>query len=98
VRPSIYKELVYSLTIYKKLRDAEFYEEVSLLCIRYYKIYINAAINPSAILLGYVDSIDMFTNVELRIHLKIYMNEVLVAELKIWGALFPSKSTTGADS
>jgi 2-dehydropantoate 2-reductase len=88
------RELVHLFTAYGKLRDAEFYDEVSLQHVRWHKICINASMNPSAVLSGGVGNADMVTNPELRVHLKACMDEVFVAAPKVLGSPFPSKLAT----
>jgi 2-dehydropantoate 2-reductase len=88
------KELVHLFTTYGKLRDAEFYDEVSLQHVRWHKICINASMNPSAVLAGGIGNADMVMNPEIRIHLKACMDEVFAAAPKILGAAFPTKLAT----
>jgi ketopantoate reductase len=61
------------------LRDAEVYDETGLQLIRWHKICINGAMNPSAVLSGGVGNADMVMDPELREHLKGCMDEVLTA-------------------
>jgi 2-dehydropantoate 2-reductase len=73
------RQLAGILTKYGKLRDAEVYDETGLQLIRWHKICINGAMNPSAVLSGGVGNADMVMDPELREHLKGCMDEVLTA-------------------
>jgi ketopantoate reductase len=74
-----------------KLRDAEFYDEVGLQHVRWHKICINGAMNPSAVLSGGVGNAEMSLEPELREHLQACMYEVFEAAPKILGVPFPEK-------
>ncbi|KAF2434654.1 2-dehydropantoate 2-reductase [Tothia fuscella] len=85
------KELVHLFTEYGKLRDAEFYDEISNQHVRWHKICINASMNPSAVLSGGIGNADMVMDPELRMHLKGCMDEVFKAAPAILGTPFPEK-------
>ncbi|KAF1817511.1 2-dehydropantoate 2-reductase [Eremomyces bilateralis CBS 781.70] len=85
------KQLVKLFTEHGKLRDAEEYDEVGILLVRWHKICINAAMNPSAVLAGGVGNADMVTDTELRTHLRGCMEEVFEAAPAILGREFPAK-------
>jgi 2-dehydropantoate 2-reductase len=85
------KQLVQLYTDIGKLRDAEYYDEVGLQHVRWHKICINGAMNPSAVMSGGVGNADMVLNSELREHLQACMYEVFAAAPKILGVPFPEK-------
>lgn len=85
------RQLVQLYTDIGKLRDAEFYDEVGLQQVRWHKICINGAMNPSAVLSGGVGNAEMSLNPELREHLQACMYEVFAAAPKILGVPFPDK-------
>lgn len=88
------EELCHMFTKYGKLRDAENYDEVGLQQVRWHKICINGAMNPSAVLSGGLGNAQMVTDTELRQHLKAVMEEVFAAAPAILGRPFPSKLAT----
>ncbi|KAF9632141.1 6-phosphogluconate dehydrogenase [Lasiodiplodia theobromae] len=71
------------------LKDAEFHTELELQQIRWHKLTINAAMNPSSILAGGRGNADMVVDPELRAHLTGIMQEIWDAAPKILGAPFP---------
>jgi 2-dehydropantoate 2-reductase len=85
------KQLIQLYTDLGKLRDAEYYDEVGLQHVRWHKICINGAMNPSAVLSGGVGNAEMAMNSELRAHLQACMYEVFAAAPKILGVPFPAK-------
>lgn len=84
------QELVDILGAVGKLRDTESYSEILLQQVRWHKICISAAMNPSAALCGGLDSSDMAANSELHEHLKGVMEEISRAErhLLCWAEIF----------
>jgi 2-dehydropantoate 2-reductase len=84
-------ELVRIFTDHGKLRDAEAYDEVGLQTVRWHKICINAAFNPSAILAGGMGNADMVLDTELRSHVKGCMEEVFAAAPAVLGRTLPDK-------
>lgn len=84
-------ELVRILTDHGKLRDAESYDEVGLQTVRWHKICINAAFNPSSILSGGMGNADMVLDAELREHIKGCMLEVFAAAPAVLGRPLPDK-------
>jgi 2-dehydropantoate 2-reductase len=78
-------ELVRIFTQHGKLRDAESYDEVGLQSVRWHKICINAAFNPSSILAGGIGNADMVLDPELRGHIKGCMEEVFAAAPAVLG-------------
>lgn len=71
------------------LKDAEFYTELALQQVRWHKLTINAAMNPSSILAGGRGNAEMVADPELRAHLKGIMQEIWDAAPRILGAPFP---------
>lgn len=84
-------ELVRIFTTHGKLRDAEAYDEVGLQTVRWHKICINAAFNPSSILAGGIGNADMVFDPELRGHIKGCMEEVFAAAPAVLGRPLPEK-------
>lgn len=87
-------ELVRFFTEHGKLRDAEAYEETGLQTVRWHKLCINSAMNPSSILSGGIGNSDMVLNQELRLHLKACMEEVFAAAPAVLGRALPEKLAT----
>ncbi|KAL0934190.1 putative 2-dehydropantoate 2-reductase [Colletotrichum truncatum] len=71
------------------IRDIEPHDEVGLQTVRWHKLCINAAFNPSAVLSGGRGNADMVTDPELREHVVGVMNEIRAAVPKILGRKFP---------
>lgn len=67
------------------VRDAEATDEIGLQTIRWHKLCINAAMNPSAVLCGGRGNADMVLDPELRAHLAGVMREVWDAAPRILG-------------
>lgn len=67
------------------IRDAEVLDELSLQRVRWHKLCINAAFNPSAVLSGGRGNADMVMDAELRAHLRGVMDEIWAAAPKILG-------------
>ncbi len=84
-------ELVRIFTAHGGLRDAESCDEVALQTVRWHKICINAAFNPSSILAGGVGNADMVLDPELRAHVKGCMEEVFAAAPAVLGRPLPDK-------
>ncbi|KAL1995397.1 hypothetical protein VTN49DRAFT_1584 [Thermomyces lanuginosus] len=76
------------------IRDAEAHSETDLQLIRWHKLCINGAMNPSSVLCGGRGNADMVRDPELRAHLRACMEEIFHAVPKI----FPGRSldTVGA--
>ncbi|KAK8220642.1 2-dehydropantoate 2-reductase [Phyllosticta capitalensis] len=85
------RQLVHLFNDLGGLRDADFYDEVALQQVRWHKLLINAAFNPSAILSGGRGNADMVTDAELRAHLHGIMAELYAAAPRILGRPFPDK-------
>lgn len=73
------------------IRDVESYDEVGLQEVRWHKICINAAMNPSAVLSGGRGNASMSLDPDLRTHLKGCMDEVFEAAPHILGRPFGPK-------
>ena len=73
------------------ISDAETYDHASLQFVRWHKIAINAAMNPSSVLTGGAGNQEMSQDPELVMHAKGIMNEVLSAAPKIIGREIPWK-------
>lgn len=71
------------------IRDVEPHDEVGLQTVRWHKLCINAAFNPSAVLSGGRGNADMVTDPELREHVVGIMNEIRAAVPRILGRDFP---------
>jgi 2-dehydropantoate 2-reductase len=84
-------ELVHIFTEHGKIRDAESYDEIGLQTVRWHKICINAAFNPSSILAGGIGNADMVLDPDLRAHLKGSMEEVFAAAPAVLGQPLPDK-------
>lgn len=72
------------------IRDVEPHDEIGLQTVRWHKLCINAAFNPSAVLSGGRGNADMATDPELREHVFGIMNEIRAAVPKILGREFPN--------
>lgn len=71
------------------IKDAEAHDETELQLIRWHKLTINAAFNPSAVLAGGVGNARMALDSDLRTHLKGIMEEIYAAAPAILGRSFP---------
>ncbi|KAI0888450.1 2-dehydropantoate 2-reductase [Annulohypoxylon maeteangense] len=71
------------------IRDVESHTELELQTIRWHKLCINAAFNPTAVLSGGRGNADQLTDAELRIHVLGIMNEIRDAAPLVLGAPFP---------
>ncbi len=71
------------------IRDIEPSDEVGLQTVRWHKLCINAAFNPSAVLSGGRGNADMASDPELRLHLRGVMDEIWNAAPRILGRPFP---------
>ncbi|ROT43334.1 2-dehydropantoate 2-reductase [Sodiomyces alkalinus F11] len=76
------------------IRDVDAYDEVGLQTVRWHKLCINAAFNPSAVLSGGRGNADMLTDPELRAHLLGVMDEIWDAVPRILGRPFPESMAT----
>ena len=71
---------------------ADSYEKLQL--VRWHKIAINAAMNPSSVLSGGTDNASMSNDPELYRHLRGVMEEVLTTAPKVVGKAFPAEFAT----
>ncbi|KAL2131744.1 hypothetical protein VTI74DRAFT_4644 [Chaetomium olivicolor] len=67
------------------IRDVDLTDEVGLQLVRWHKLCINAAFNPSAVLAGGRGNADMVRDPELRLHLAGIMHEIWDAAPRILG-------------
>ncbi|GAB1316013.1 Ketopantoate reductase [Madurella fahalii] len=72
------------------IRDAEVCDEVGLQTVRWHKLCINAAFNPSAVLSGGRGNAEMAADPELRAHLAGVMGEIWEAAPRVLGRGFPA--------
>lgn len=70
------------------IRDVELCDEIDLQMVRWHKLCINAAFNPSAVLSGGRGNADMVRDPELRAHLRGVMDEIWQAAPRILGRPF----------
>lgn len=73
------------------IKDAESYDHAGLQFVRWHKIAINAAMNPSSVLSGGAGNQEMSLDPELSRHLKGIMDEVLETAPKVLGKPLPPK-------
>jgi 2-dehydropantoate 2-reductase len=67
------------------LGDAESYDHAGLQFVRWHKVAINSAINPSSVLTGGCGNRALAIDPELRIHLRGVMDEVFTSAAKLQG-------------
>ncbi|KAK3349292.1 ketopantoate reductase PanE/ApbA-domain-containing protein [Lasiosphaeria hispida] len=73
------------------IRDVALSDEVGLQMVRWHKLCINAAFNPSAVLSGGRGNADMARDPELRVHLLGVMREIWGAAPGVLGRAFDEK-------
>jgi 2-dehydropantoate 2-reductase len=76
------------------IRDIDAHDEVGLQTVRWHKLCINSAFNPSAVLSGGRGNADMVTDPELREHVRGVMEEIRHAVPRILGRPFPDSMAT----
>lgn len=76
------------------IKDAEAYDHAGLQFVRWHKIAINAAMNPSSVLSGGSGNQEMSLDPELSRHLAGVINEVLETAPKVLGKPLPPKLAT----
>lgn len=76
------------------ISDAEEYDHAGLQFVRWHKIAINAAMNPSSVLSGGCGNQEMSLDPELSRHLTGIINEVLDTAPNVLGKSLPSKLAT----
>ncbi|KAH9886569.1 2-dehydropantoate 2-reductase [Xylariomycetidae sp. FL2044] len=79
---------------YGAIRDAEQHTELELQTIRWHKLCINAAFNPTAVLSGGRGNADQLTDPELRRHITAIMTEIWDAAPLVLGKPFPEDLAT----
>lgn len=77
-----------------EIRDVDAHDEVGLQTVRWHKLCINSAFNPSAVLSGGRGNADMVTDPELREHVVGVMEEIRQAVPRVLGRPFPEKMAT----
>ena len=73
------------------IKDAEEYDHAGLQFVRWHKIAINAAMNPTAVLSGGTPNVSMANDPDLAAFLLGVMNEVLETAPKVLGQPLPNK-------
>jgi 2-dehydropantoate 2-reductase len=76
------------------IKDVEPHDEIGLQTVRWHKLCINAAFNPSAVLSGGRGNADMVSDAELREHVLGVMREIFDAAPRILGRPFPDDLAT----
>jgi 2-dehydropantoate 2-reductase len=76
------------------IRDVETHTEIELQTIRWHKLCINAAFNPTAVLSGGRGNADQLTDPELRRHIADVMDEIWNVAPKVLGGPFPESLAT----
>ena len=76
------------------IKDAEEYSHDDMQTLRWHKVAINAAMNPTSVLSGGCGNQEMSTDPELSQHLLGVMNEVLDTASKLLGKPLPSTLAT----
>ena len=76
------------------IKDASVYTEEKMQLLRWHKIAINAAMNPSSVLAGGVDNAGMSKDPDMSEHLMGVMKEVLEVAQKVVGKEFPKDFAT----
>jgi 2-dehydropantoate 2-reductase len=71
------------------IKDASAYSEEKMQLLRWHKIAINAAMNPSSVLSGGTTNANMSTDPEMAEHLMGVMEEVLTTAQQVVGQEFP---------
>lgn len=73
------------------IADADMYDHEGIQFVRWHKIAINSAMNPSSVLSGGCGEQELAVDAELAEHIKGVMNEVLETAPKVLGKPFPTK-------
>ena len=76
------------------IADASAYTEEKMQLLRWHKIAINAAMNPSSVLSGGADNASMSTDPDMAQHLMGVMKEVLAVAQKVVGKEMPKDFAT----
>lgn len=76
------------------IRDVDAHSEVGLQTVRWHKLCINSAFNPSAVLSGGRGNAEMVTDPQLREHVLGVMREIREAVPRVLGRPFPEGMAT----
>ncbi|KIV96353.1 hypothetical protein PV10_00234 [Exophiala mesophila] len=76
------------------IKDTKCDTHEKLQLVRWHKIAINAAMNPSSVLSGGANNQEMSLDPEMHTHLKALMDEVLTTAPKVVGTPFPAEFAT----
>jgi 2-dehydropantoate 2-reductase len=76
------------------VKDAKFDSEEKMQMLRWHKVAINAAMNPSSVLSGGAPNVDMARDEEMQRHLSGVMDEVLRTAPKVVGIPMPKEYAT----
>ncbi|KAI1434238.1 2-dehydropantoate 2-reductase [Xylaria sp. CBS 124048] len=76
------------------IRDVETHDEIELQTIRWHKLCINAAFNPTAVLSGGRGNAEQVRDPELRAHIIGIMEEIWEVAPKVLGRPFPASLAT----
>ncbi|KAK9413139.1 putative 2-dehydropantoate 2-reductase [Seiridium unicorne] len=87
-------ELAQWWTVLGGIKDVETHTEIELQTIRWHKLCINAAFNPTAVVSGGRGNADQLKDPELREHILGIMNEIRDAAPKVLGKPFPVELAT----
>lgn len=85
------KDLTRWWTELGEIKDVEPHTEMELQTIRWHKLCINAAFNPTAVLSGGRGNADIVTDPELREHVAGIMQEIWDAAPRVLGQAFDAK-------
>ncbi|ORY62613.1 2-dehydropantoate 2-reductase [Pseudomassariella vexata] len=88
------KALTHWWTTHGGIRDVEPHTEIELQTIRWHKLCINAAFNPSSVMSGGRGNADQLSDPELREHILGIMHEIWDAAPKVLGAPLPEGLAT----
>lgn len=87
-------DLFNKLLVQSGIKDASAYSAEKMQLLRWHKIAINAAMNPSSVLSGGSDNYSMSQDPDMQEHLMGVMNEVFEVARKIFGQPFPKGFAT----
>lgn len=76
------------------IKDASAYSAEKMQLLRWHKIAINAAMNPSSVLSGGTDNASMAKDPDIQEHLRAVMDEILTVAPKITGEPLPDDFAT----
>lgn len=87
-------DLFNRLLVQGGIKDASAYSAEKMQLLRWHKIAINAAMNPSSVLSGGTDNASMAKDPEMYNHLKGVMDEIFEVAPKVTGKPFPKDFAT----